>query len=322
LNLITISRQTASLGDEIAGKLAKKLGIQIISRDYVINKWLPEVATDHELNMLKESSKFYKRKSSRGISFADFIENKLIEKAKKESLVILGLGSQVIFRNNPRAIHVKIVASKNRRIKRITKKYGLEEKQAKRTIKLSDRKHRRYVWRIYDKDWSEPTLYHLALNTDGLSVKEAVNMIIYLGDIKKDKQNALTTEAGKGKEIPKTQESLDFAHPSEKEFADILNMHNIEWEYEPTEFPLEWDAEGNITLGFRPDFYLTEYDTYLELTTMKRKYVTEKNKKKRLLEKNYPDVNIKIVYKKDFHSLVERFGVSNENEEAEQENNE
>ena len=309
------------MGNEIASDLAQKLGIQIISRDYVINEWLPEVANDHELNMLKESSKFYKRKSSRGISFANYIENKLIKKAKKESLVILGLGSQVIFRNNPRAIHIKIVASKNRRIKRIAEKYGLEKKQAKRTIKLSDRKHRRYVWRIYDKDWSKPTLYHLALNTDGLSVKEAVNMIIYLGDIKKDKLNALTSEDVENKiTTPKPEESPDFAHPSEKEFSDILNMHNIEWEYEPTEFPLEWDAEGNITLGFRPDFYLPEYDTYLELTTMKRKYVTEKNKKKRLLEKNYPEVNIKIVYKKDFHSLIERFGVSNE--EAEQENNE
>jgi hypothetical protein len=87
-------------------------------------------------------------------------------------------------------------------------------------------------------------------------------------------------------------------------------MHHISWEYEPTEFPLEWDAEGNIIMAFRPDFYLTEYDTYIELTTMKRKYVTEKNKKVRLVQEIYPDINIKIVYKKDFHKLVEKFDIN------------
>ena len=308
LDLITISRQTASLGDEIAENLSQRMGIKMISREYVINEWLPEIADAHELHMLQESSKFYNKESSKGITFYKFIEKKLKKQLKKESLIILGLGSQVIFRDNPNTLHIKIVASEEKRINRISQKYGLDSKQAKRTLELSDRKHRRYVWRIYNKDWSEPTLYHLALNTDGVTVEEAVNIIIYLGDLKKGKNHSLINKTDEKDIIQDNDKQPDFAHPSEKEFADILDMHNIKWEYEPTEFPLEWDAEGNITMGFRPDFYLPEYDTFLELTTMKRKYVTEKNKKKRLLEENYPDINIKIVYKKDFHSLIERFG--------------
>ncbi|MFW6270332.1 MAG: cytidylate kinase family protein [Bacillota bacterium] len=307
MNLITISRQTAGLGDEIAENLARKLGLKLISRNYVIENWLPQVASEHELHMLQESSKFYNRLCSENITFAEYIENKLKERLEKESIIILGLGSQVIFRDYPKALHVKIVASEKNRIQRIMQKYGLKKKQARRTIELSNRKHRRYVWRIYDKDWSDPTLYHLALNTDGITVSEAVDIIIYLSDLKKTKESSLTREFAEN--INENKEKPEFVHPSEKELADILDMHNIKWEYEPTEFPLEWDAEGNITMGFRPDFYLPEYDTYLELTTMKRKYVTEKNKKKRLLEEKYPEVNVKIVYKKDFYSLMDRFGV-------------
>ncbi|MFW6007335.1 MAG: cytidylate kinase family protein [Halanaerobiales bacterium] len=310
MSLITISRQTASLGDQIAEELAQRLGMKLITRDYVLEKWLSEIASKHELHMLQESSKFYNKTSSKGLTFAEFIENKLKKKAKKESMVILGLGSQVIFRDSPEALHVKIVSSENNRVKRIAGKYGLNPEQAQRTVELSDRKHRRYVWRIYDRDWSEPTLYHLALNTDGINIEEAVNLLIYLADLKKENMSALTAEIEAEKK--EKNEEPNFVHPSEKELADILNMHNIKWEYEPTEFPLEWDAEGNITMGFRPDFYLPEYDTFIELTTMKRKYVTEKNKKKRLLEKKYPEVNIKIVYKKDFKSLIERFGVEPE----------
>jgi hypothetical protein len=84
-------------------------------------------------------------------------------------------------------------------------------------------------------------------------------------------------------------------------------MHQIEWKYEPRTFPVEWDAEGNVTLAFSPDFYLVQFDTYLELTTMNQRYVTEKNKKLRRVRELYPGTHIKIVYKKDFQSLVERF---------------
>jgi hypothetical protein len=60
-------------------------------------------------------------------------------------------------------------------------------------------------------------------------------------------------------------------------------------------------------MAFSPDFYLTKFDTYIELTTMNQKYATMKNKKVKKMRELYPGVNVKIVFKKDFHSLVERF---------------
>jgi hypothetical protein len=83
-------------------------------------------------------------------------------------------------------------------------------------------------------------------------------------------------------------------------------MYEIEWLYEPKTFPIEYDAEGNIKMAFSPDFYLPKFDIYLELTTMEQKYVTIKNKKVRKVREMYPGTNVRIVYKKDFLSLVER----------------
>ena len=68
---------------------------------------------------------------------------------------------------------------------------------------------------------------------------------------------------------------------------------------------------SKLPVLFFPDFYLPEFDTYIELTTMKQKYVTEKNKKVKLLQELYPDINVNIVYKKDYHKLLKRFGVNN-----------
>ena len=47
-----------------------------------------------------------------------------------------------------------------------------------------------------------------------------------------------------------------FAHPSERLFAALLDLSGERWEYEPVEFPLEWDVHGSPVAGFRPDFYL------------------------------------------------------------------
>lgn len=112
-------------------------------------------------------------------------------------------------------------------------------------------------------------------------------------------------------ELPVSEKvaSTAFAHPSERIAARILDFYRIAWEYEPTTFPLEWDSEGNVLASFSPDFYLPESDLYIELTTMNQKLVTRKNRKVRRLKELYPDVNIKILYQKDFRKLLFKYDV-------------
>lgn len=98
-----------------------------------------------------------------------------------------------------------------------------------------------------------------------------------------------------------------FAHPSEEEFARILDFYRIEWKYEPKSFPLVWAGNTAVEM-FTPDFYLPDLDMYVELTTMKQSLVTAKNRKVRLLKELYPDVSIKLLYKKDYHRLLAKYG--------------
>lgn len=107
-------------------------------------------------------------------------------------------------------------------------------------------------------------------------------------------------------------DEISFAHASERVAAEILDFYRIVWYYEPTTFPIEWDAKGNVIASFSPDFYLPDFDLYIELTTMSQKLVTKKNRKVRRLKELYPDVNIKIFYQKDFRLLLARFGMSSE----------
>lgn len=103
--------------------------------------------------------------------------------------------------------------------------------------------------------------------------------------------------------------STPFAHPSERVAAQILDFYRIAWEYEPTRFAIDWDAKGNVIAYFTPDFYLSDLDLYIELTTMSQKLVTKKNRKVRRLKELYPEVNIKVLYQRDFRSLLLKYGI-------------
>ena len=107
-------------------------------------------------------------------------------------------------------------------------------------------------------------------------------------------------------------DEIAFAHASERVAAEILDFYRIRWLYEPTTFPLEWDGKGNVIVSFTPDFYLVDFDLYIELTTMSQKLVTKKNRKVRRLKELYPDVNVRIFYQKDFRRLLARFGMATE----------
>lgn len=89
----------------------------------------------------------------------------------------------------------------------------------------------------------------------------------------------------------------------------LLDFYGVEWDYEPTAFPVSWDRDGRPSQYFTPDFYLPEDDLYIEITTMSQKLVTKKNAKVRRLRELYPDVRIKILYQRDFLNLVHKYGL-------------
>ena len=98
-----------------------------------------------------------------------------------------------------------------------------------------------------------------------------------------------------------------FANESELATAKVLDYYGVPWEYEPRTFVLEEDAEGRVVEAFTPDFYLPDQDLFIEVTVMKQSLVTRKNRKLRKLRARYPDVQIKLFYRRDIERFAERF---------------
>jgi len=115
---------------------------------------------------------------------------------------------------------------------------------------------------------------------------------------------------------PNLTSPTQFSHPSEAEFASLLDYYGIPWQYEPHTFVLVEDDAGNPTEAFSPDFYLPEQDLYVETTTLRQKLITKKNRKIRRLRERYPDINIKLFTRKDFRTLLAGWGMIERHDEV------
>jgi hypoxanthine phosphoribosyltransferase len=108
-------------------------------------------------------------------------------------------------------------------------------------------------------------------------------------------------------EPARSAETPRFANDAERECARLLDFYGVPWRYEPRTFALEEAEDGRITEAFTPDFYLPEQDLYVEVTVMKQALVTRKNRKLRKLRQRYPDVRIKLFYRRDIERLAQKF---------------
>jgi cytidylate kinase len=321
--IITISRLTGSGGREIATAAAQALNFQFIDRntvDVVIDQQFP-VQTE-ELSRIKKDQRVYQ----------EMLRSAIAEVASAHNVVILGSGAQFLFARLAASLHVQIVAPVPYRTARVMRLANVSRTKAEEIIETRDREKETFLKTLYNKDWRDPAHYDLVLNIDNFSNEVAVEIIVRAAQAKgieatsvelpaELREEILTTKldvaqlahAGGGdtQTEPLEHQLPEFAHPSEREFARVMDFYRIRWQYEPRTFPIEWDENRNVVKAFTPDFYLPDLDLFIELTTMKQSLVTKKNRKVRLLKELYPDVNIKILYERDYKNLIWKYGLGN-----------
>ena len=196
--IITLNREFESGGNEIAQKVAKKLGIQYYDK-FLITAAAKETgieerrveATDERLESRFEYSQaeaaFYftsaKAPMPTGAQVAE-IQFDLIRKlAEKGPCVFVGRCANHLLQDRDDVLDVFIHAGFEYRLQRAIQKLGLPEKRAVRVLKATDRARQAYYRNYTGCDWHDPSLYHLVLNPDRLGEGACVDLIcdIYRG---------------------------------------------------------------------------------------------------------------------------------------------
>ncbi len=309
--VITISREPGALGEEVAARVAGLLGFLLVDRGPLAQFW-QEMDLD-EANLPKVDEGNVGKDCMGDLESAACIKllpDFVAQLAEDNDLVVIGRGGQGLFHNRPGTLHVRIVASRQFRVRQVQSHRGLAAREARHYINDLETQRSRYVRLRYRMNWADPSLYDLTLRMDRLSIEQALNLIVAAVDEMKLQQvpRGLIVE-NLLPEIDERRRGERFANDTEREFARFLEFYRIPYQYEPRTFPLEVDAKGKVLEAFAPDFYLPEEDLFIELTTMKQSLVTRKNRKIRKLRRLHPEVNIRIFYQRDFYNLLAKYGL-------------
>lgn len=313
MSIVTISRLDASRGEEVAAEVARRLGFRLLDR-----LLMKDLIYSYDLLSSLGRMEGEEGKGDDGERIRETAEGIIYHLAFKENIVLLGHGGQFLFQGCPSAFHVRLTASMPYRLAHFP---GGGRGRPESVLQRRERRRRTLVKRRFGADLAGPEHYDMILKMDTFAVDGAAGAIVSaIAGLHWKEGGSLEAieEFGRQKgvkEIPldpvpvSTQGDVAFAHPSEAEFARVLDFYRIRWDYEPRSFPIEWWPDGRVKESFTPDFYLPDLDTYLELTTMKQALVTKKNRKVRRFREIYPDMKLNIFYGRDYRRLALKYGL-------------
>ncbi|MBC7233995.1 MAG: cytidylate kinase-like family protein [Chloroflexi bacterium] len=98
--------------------------------------------------------------------------------AQEGNVLIIGRGSQVLLKDNPEALHVKVIAPLPRRVEKLMRIEGITQREAAQRILASDQARAEYLRRYYGVNWLDPQLYDLVINTGRISIQTAVQLVV------------------------------------------------------------------------------------------------------------------------------------------------
>ncbi len=184
---ITISREYGSGGRYIGQLVADKLGIKLYDKEFVENLAVETGLTEEYIENNEQKRNALDALNSGyyfGMNNSDelFIkESELIKEiANKESCVIIGRCADFILKDNSNVIKVFVYSNMEDEVKRATKFYGLDEKNAKKEIKRINKLRASHYKYYTEKEWKDNSNYDICINSDVLGVEKSAELICNL----------------------------------------------------------------------------------------------------------------------------------------------
>jgi cytidylate kinase len=100
------------------------------------------------------------------------------------NVVLVGRGANVVTKEMPGGLRLRLVGSGNRRLKAIEDYYDLREDGARGFMDGEDERRAAYVLRTFNRDVEDPLLYDLVVNTDGLDPATTARLLLEVLKVK------------------------------------------------------------------------------------------------------------------------------------------
>ena len=215
--IITISRQIGSLGDEIAKSVADKLGYEYIDKAQISEVFLRHGFSTTDVDKYDEKKpSIWQTLSKQNKIFAHLIRTSIYELAARDNVVIVGRGAQLMLKDIPGTLHVRVIAPFSSRVYHLMEQMKYDENDAQRIIRQNDRDSSGYISTYFNANWNDSDLYDMVINTRTIALHTAVEMIMG------------TVETDEFKKSTQAIEKLDDLALKQKVKAALLDVYGVD----------------------------------------------------------------------------------------------
>lgn len=177
-NVVTISRQMGSLGQDVASAVAARLGYRHVWREVINQAARRAGAPEAALAAIDDLGLLGICPSPKAcLAYRQAVKQIMEELAGRGSVVIVGRAGQVILGGRLDVLHVRLFAPQPVRVARVAARQGITLECAQAQVEASDRSRRSYLRRYYHARWDDPDLYDLIINTYRVSPEAAAELI-------------------------------------------------------------------------------------------------------------------------------------------------
>lgn len=199
--IVTISRQAASRGEQVAQRVAQQLGVPLVDSEGVHRAAARIDLARENLGDPQRAERLGERLAHLAVTLAEeptddagwvlapvpsmddagyrrAVETMLRALGEAGNAVIAGFPAQVVLGKAPNTVHALVMAPFALRVQRMVLREDLPFRTAERVLRDADRDRTDFYRRNYSVTWDEPTLYDCVLNSARLGVEQAAAVIL------------------------------------------------------------------------------------------------------------------------------------------------
>jgi cytidylate kinase len=183
MTVIAMTREIGSLGTEVAARLAKRLGLEIVRSEVAANNVARRLGVTESAvsRYLDGSASLLERWQVDRRKLFHYASEEILSLAQRGNILIKGWGAATMLRDVPQVINVRVCAPMEFRVHVMMERQGrddaptvqeeIERFDAARTLRA-----------YFNLEQEDARLYHIVLNTERLSVDTCVDAVCKLAE--------------------------------------------------------------------------------------------------------------------------------------------